>query len=132
MGMMTTLMYEHGTSSNATMLNNQLGISQSSFTNSIYNPMNSSIVTGVNSSSDLPQSSLSIGFALAFILPNFIQTLRAVIAAPNLIAQMISTVMSILPTGGVPVAQYVAYAIDLLIMYVLLWGLSLWMKMPSW
>ena len=94
--------------------------------------MNSSIIIGVNSSSDLSKSGLSIGFALAFILPDFITTLRAVIASPNLIALMIGSILKIVPTGGVPVAQYVAYAIDLLIMYVLMWGLSLWMKMPAW
>ena len=132
MGMMTTLMYEHGTSADAIALNNSLGVSQTSFKASIYNPLNSSIITGVGSSNDLSASSQTMGFALAFILPDFITTLKAAIAAPNLIQLMVNSVLQIVPTGGVPVAQYVAYGIDLLIMYMLMWGLSLWMKMPAW
>ncbi|MEM3247575.1 MAG: hypothetical protein QW207_03490 [Candidatus Micrarchaeaceae archaeon] len=132
LSMMTTLDYEHGNVANATMLNNSFTLAQIEFNHSIYNPLNKSIIKGINTSADLQSSSQTIGFALAFILPDFITSLNAIIQAPYFISSIASSILSVVPTGGVPVSLYVGYAIDVLIMYVLLWGLSLWMKMPTW
>ncbi len=130
--LMSVFSMEHSTPAIAHALNSTQAVAIQNFSTKIYDPLNSSIISGVNSSSNLASSSTSIGFALAFILPNFIATLKAVINTPYLISFMMQNLISPINTGGVPVGLYVSYGIDVLIMYVLLWGLSLWMKMPTW
>ena len=130
--MLIGLTYEYGTPQAAQQVNSSVGEAGSQYNTYIYNPLNQSIHQGINSSANLQQSDLSIGFALAFILPGFISIVNTGFQIPVLLSTYISTLIGFLPNGGLSLGYMAGYIIDDMLLFVVLWGLSLWMKMPAW
>ncbi|MGC8576163.1 MAG: hypothetical protein ACP5L3_06535 [Caldisericum sp.] len=128
----TIFAYEYGPPSAAAELNSTIGRVNANFTKTVYNPLNSSITSGINASSNLQASSQNIGFALAFILPGFVSIMSSLLNLPILLNVFFGEMIGFLPNSGIQYMSIVGYLIDDLILFILLWAVQMWMKMPAW
>lgn len=139
---------EWGEPSVATSFGNYSTFASNAFENKssgIVTNINKTILNGTAYSNHLSNATAILGFALAFILPNFNLIVQQMIQLPNLIASFLSNVEVpvfnlALPqfghtTNGLPtnfIQGVNNLVVDLLLLFSGFVALSMWFKYPSW
>lgn len=146
--LMGVLLNEYGTH---TATQNFANISNASYVrwnNSIYNPINRTVETGLNYSRNLSTASSIIGFSLAFILPNMVSIFIAVVQAPTMLASILTFTFQQIPGMNLPqvncqpATNHLGYVcqsfmqglitdiISLLVLFIGLVFFAIWSKYP--
>ena len=128
MTVLITWSIEYGAPAATQSLNNTYQQQYPAFNNTVYNPLQQNIRTGINSSNNLAASSSLLGFALAFILPGLGNIMSASLHAPIIFVSFISILFSQLPLPGYNINPLIQMASDAVILGILGLFLSMWSK----